>query len=51
MRGLNINATKILLKFIVSCECLGLEETFQGSSFGQDFYKAYQFVTTNEKVC
>jgi len=32
--GSNLNVITPTLKFIVSCECLGLVENFQGSCFG-----------------
>jgi hypothetical protein len=34
------------LKFIVKCEILGLDESFEGSYFGHAFSKACQYVTT-----
>jgi hypothetical protein len=37
--GSNMNAKTIILKFIMSRECLGLEESFQGSYFGHGFFK------------
>jgi hypothetical protein len=39
------------LKSIVSCDILGLEESFQGTCFGHAFSKACQYATTKEKVC
>ncbi len=39
------------LKYVVSCECLGLEESFQGGCFGHAFSKACQCGSTNEKRC
>jgi hypothetical protein len=39
------------LKLVVSCEALGLEKSFLGTSFGHVFKKACQYVMTNEKVC
>jgi hypothetical protein len=41
----------IAMKSIVSCDVLGLEESFQGTSFGHAFSKTCQYSTTNEKVC
>jgi hypothetical protein len=38
--GSNMNAMTIILKFIMSRECMGLEESFQGSYFDHDFSKA-----------
>jgi hypothetical protein len=40
-----------LLKFVIKCEVLGLDEIFQGASFGHVFSKACQYVTIDEKVC
>jgi len=36
-----MNVMTIIFKFIMSRECLGLEESFQGSYFGHGFSKAY----------
>jgi len=41
----------ITLKSIVSCDMLGLEESFQGTCFGHAFSKVCQYVITKEKVC
>jgi hypothetical protein len=38
--GSNMNAMTIILKFIMICECMGLEESFQGSYFDKGFSKA-----------
>jgi hypothetical protein len=38
-----------ILKSIVSCDMLGLEENFQGTCFGHAFSKACQYATTKEK--
>jgi hypothetical protein len=40
-----------ILKSIVSCDMLGLEEIFQGTCFGHAFSKACQYATTEEIVC
>jgi len=48
--GSNLNTMTIALKSIVSCDMLGLEESFKGSCFGHAFFKACQYVTTTEKV-
>jgi hypothetical protein len=37
------------LKSIVSCEVLGLEDSFQGIVFGHAFFKSCQCATTYEK--
>ncbi len=39
--GSNMNIMTIIFKFIMSRECLGLEESFQGSYFGHGFSKVY----------
>ncbi len=50
--GFNLKIMTIALKSIVSCDMLGLEESFQGIFFGHAFFKACQNATTNqEKVC
>jgi len=36
----NLSAMTIALKFIVSCEAMGLEESFQGTYFDLTFFKA-----------
>jgi hypothetical protein len=51
MTNCNLNAMTYALKSIVSCESLGLEESFQGTCFGHAFEKACQYGTTKEKVC
>jgi hypothetical protein len=45
----NLNAMTITLKFIVSCEAVGLEESFQGTYFDLTFFKAYQYAKIDEK--
>jgi hypothetical protein len=49
--GSNLNAMTFVLKFVVNCETLGLQENFNGTRFGHVFSKACQYVITNEKVC
>jgi hypothetical protein len=39
------------LKFIVNCEYLGLEESFQGTCFGNVFSKVCQYGTVEEFFC
>jgi hypothetical protein len=46
-----MNVMIIVLKSIVSCECLGLWESCQGSYFDHVFFKAYQYVTIDDQVC
>ncbi len=47
----NINIMTTILKSIVSCDMLGLEEIFKGICFGHAFSKACQYATTKEEVC
>jgi hypothetical protein len=49
--GSNLNIMSITLKSIISCDILGLEESFQCTCFGHAFSKACQHATTKEKVC
>jgi len=37
---LNLNTMTIALKFIVKCEILGLNQSFQSTCFGHAFFKA-----------
>ncbi len=46
-----MNTMITTLKRIVSCDMLGLEESFQGICFGHAFSKACQYATTKEKNC
>jgi len=39
------------LKFVVCCEILGLEESFQGYCFVHAFLKAYQYAKIETKMC
>ncbi len=50
-KGFNLNIKTIALKIVVSCDILGLEESYQGTYFGHAFSKAYQYATIDEKVC
>jgi len=47
----NLNALTNVLKSIVKCDSLGIEESFQGTCFGHAFSKACQYGTIEEKVC
>jgi hypothetical protein len=38
--GSNLNTTTIVLKFVVNCNILRLQLSFQGSCFGHSFFKA-----------
>jgi uncharacterized protein YqhQ len=39
----NLNAMISALKFVINCEYLRLEESFQGTCFGHSFSKACQY--------
>jgi hypothetical protein len=39
----------ITLKFIVSCEAMGLDKSFQGTYFDLTFFKACQYAKIDEK--
>ncbi len=49
--GANLNVMTLALRFIMSYDILGLEESFNGSCFGRVFFKACQYGTTKKKVC
>jgi hypothetical protein len=49
--GYNFNIIISSLKSIISCDVLGLEESFQRTCFGHTFSKACQYAITNDKVC
>jgi hypothetical protein len=38
-------------KFVVCCETLGLEESFQGYCFVHAFSKVYQYAKIENKMC
>jgi len=46
----NLNFMIIVLKFVVSCEALTLEKSFQWTHFGHVISKACQYFTANEKI-
>ncbi len=48
--GSNLNTLIDILKSIIQCETLGLEESFQGTCFDHVFSKVCQYATTNDKV-
>lgn len=48
--GANLGTMVATLNVIVSCENLGLEESFRGTCFGRAMLKACQYDTTNNKV-
>jgi hypothetical protein len=41
--GANLNAMTTTLKFVMNCEVLGMEESFQSTCFGHAFLKTYQY--------
>ncbi len=46
----NLNTMITILRSIVTCETLGVTESFQGTYFGHAFFKACQYVIVGEKV-
>jgi len=46
--GENLNAMTIVLIFVVNCEVLGMEESFQGTCFGHALSKACQYGIVEE---
>jgi len=50
-KGFNLNIKIIVLKSVVSCDILGLEESYQGTCFGHAFSKAYQYAMIDEFFC
>ncbi len=48
--GYNMNAMTFVLKYVVNCETLGLQESFNDTCFGHVYSKAYQYATIDEKV-
>jgi hypothetical protein len=49
--GANLNAMTLALKFIVSCDILRWEESFNRGCFGHAFSKACQYGIAKEKNC
>jgi hypothetical protein len=49
--GSNLNTMTITLKLIISCDMLGLEESFPCTCFGHAFSKACQYPTIEEIFC
>ncbi len=47
----DLNNMTITLKFVVSCDILGLKKNIQGSYFGHAFFKAYQYASIDDKNC
>ncbi len=48
--GSNLKIMTIVLKFVVKCEVLGLDKSFQVSCFGHVFSKACQYPIINKKI-
>ncbi len=48
--SVNFNSMTTTLKFVVDCEVLGLEESFNGICFGHAFCKTYQYVIVEKRV-
>ncbi len=47
--GFNLNTSMTtILKSVVNCNILGLQEKFQGSCFSHAFLKTYQYATIDE---
>jgi hypothetical protein len=45
----NLNFMTTILKFVVNCEGLGLEESFNGTCFGHAFSKTCQYAIVEKK--
>jgi hypothetical protein len=43
--GANLNMMTLTQKFVMNCELVGFEESFQGTCFGHAFSKACQYET------
>ncbi len=49
--GVDLNSMTPTFKYVVNCEVLGLEESFNGTCFGHAFSKTYQYATPKQRVC
>jgi hypothetical protein len=49
-KGSNLNTLTSALKSIIKCETLGLEESFQGPSYGHGFSKVCQYAKIDETI-
>jgi hypothetical protein len=49
--GSNLNIMTITFKFVVKCEVLDLNKSFQGVFLGNVFSKTCQHANTNKKIC
>ncbi len=49
-KGSNLNTLISALEFVIKCETLGLEESFQGTSYGHVFSKVCQYAKIDETI-
>jgi len=49
-KGSNLNTLITALKSIIKCKTLGLEESFQGPSYGHVFSKVYPYAKIDETI-
>jgi hypothetical protein len=49
--GSNLNVTTTTLKFVVSCETMGLKESFEGTCFDHAFFIVYFLHSKNINFC
>ncbi len=49
-KGSNLNTLTSALKFVIKCETLGLEESFQGTSYGHVLFKVCQYAKIDETI-
>jgi hypothetical protein len=47
--GANLNVMTTIVKIVVDCEVLGMEDKFQSTCFGHAFFKACQYGTIKKK--
>jgi len=45
-----MNAMTFDLKYVVNCETIGLQESFNDTCFGHVYSKAYQYAIIDDKV-
>ncbi len=51
VKGSNSNTMIVTLKIGVSCDILGLEQSYKGICFKHEFSKACQYAIMDEKLC
>jgi len=49
--GFNLNIMTTTVKLVLSCDVMGLEESFHRTCFGHAFSKTHQYATINEIFC